>query len=493
MARASNVWNFYCVLRLTAILVVLSSLCACSRPEPGTLQDGQYLVGAYYYLWFPGNFRHGYLRKYLDPPQQPELGVYASTNPAVAEQHIAWAAPRGIDFFAIDWWPSRPDQNAAFTNGFLQARNVGDMRFCLFYETWALGFDKDLGCTSFDADKRERFVADMVDLAERFFDHPSYLKVGGRPVLMLYLSRTFAGDSAGALREARRALRKRGHDVFFIGDEVFWSVTPVKRGRPHPLVPEPQVARIRELDAITSYNMYENALPHHAGYGSRSRFLADVAAKYGEYRAAAGGRTCFVPGLIPGYNDRGVRRGLDHFVIPRQWDRDMGEGSFLASSFDRLGFPFADPRLNMIMITSWNEWNEDTAIEPLADAPPTHRDGTKETDFFTKGFAYAGHGLAYLDTVRDKVVAVSGTVVRPDGAPAAGVPVFAWSGANVVARDVSRSDGSFRLSRLRLPPGLHQVGVSEQARVTAEVLPRYAATGVVLRMTGPGSDPDRDM
>lgn len=461
---------------------MLSLLPGCSRPAPGPLQTDQYLVGAYYYLWFPGNFRHGYLRKYLDPPQQPALGLYASTNVAVAEQHIAWAAPHGIDFFAIDWWPSRPEQNAAFTDGFLRARNVGDMRFCLFYETWALGFDKDLGCTSFDAEKRARFVADMVDLAERFFDHPSYLKVGGRPVLMLYLSRTFAGDFAGALGEARRELRKRGHDVFFLGDEIFWNVTPVKRGRPHPLVPDPQVKRIRALDAITSYNMYENALPEHAGYGARSRFLADVAAKYGEYKAAAGPRTCIVPGLIPGYNDRGVRRGLDHFVIPRQWERALGEGSFLARSFDQLGFPLADPRLNMIMLTSWNEWNEDTAIEPLAPAPATTRDGSRETNFFTRDHAYAGHGLAYLETVRDKVVAVSGTVVQPDGSPAAGTPVFAWSGTNVVARDVSRSDGSFRLSRLRLPPGLYEVGVSEQARTVADVLPRFTTTGLVLRV-----------
>jgi glycoprotein endo-alpha-1,2-mannosidase len=205
------------------------------------------------------------------------------------------------------------------------------------------------------------------------------------------------------------------------------------------------------------------------------------------------GRTCIVPGLIPGYNDRGVRRGLDHFVIPRQWERALGEGSFLARSFDRLGFPLADPRLNMIMLTSWNEWNEDTAIEPLAPAPATTRDGSRETNFFTRDHAYAGHGLAYLETVRDKVVAVSGTVVRPDGSPAAGTPVFAWSGTNVVARDVSRSDGSFRLSRLHLSPGLYEVGVNEQARTVADVLPRFTTTGLVLRMTGPGSDPDRDM
>lgn len=467
--------------RFLSILLALSAVCGCSRPVPGPVQTEQYLVGAYYYLWFPGNFRHGYLRKYLDPPQQPALGLYASTHAAVAEQHIAWAAPHGVDFFAIDWWPTRPEQNAALAEGFLRARNVGDIKFCLFYETWALGFDKDLGCTSFDGEKRKRLVADLVALGDRFFDHPSYLKVGGRPVLMLYLTRTFAGDFAGALREARREWKKRGHDVFLVGDEIFWSVTPVKKGRPHPLVQAPQEKRLLCFDAITSYNLYENARPEHAGYGARSRFIADAAALYEDYRRAGGGRVCLVPGVIPGYNDRGVRRGLDHFVIPRAWDQDGAEGSFLSRAFEKLAMPLADPRLNMIMVTSWNEWNEDTAIEPLADAAPTRVDGSTEKDFFTRGYAYAGHGLAYLRTIRDQVVAVSGSVERPDGTPAAGAEVLAWSCGAVAARATARSDGSFRLSRLHLPPGLYEVGISEQARTAVEVLPRHTATGVVLR------------
>jgi hypothetical protein len=38
----------------------------------------------------------------------------------------------------------------------------------------------------------------------------------------------------------------------------------------------------------------------------------------------------------------------------------------------------ADPRLHAILITSWNEWNEDTAIEPLSPAPPTADDASRD-------------------------------------------------------------------------------------------------------------------
>lgn len=469
-------------MRPIVIIPLLAALLAgCSPPPPGDVQTDRYLVGAYYYLWFPGNFRHGFLRARLDPPQEPALGFYRSADPSVAAQHIAWAAPNGIDFFAVDWWPTRPEQNAALADAFLQAPNIGDIKFCVFYESWALGFNKDWGATVFDDAKRRQFVDDVVAIADRFFGHPSYLRVGGRPVLMLYLTRTFAGEFAEALRDARRALKQRGHDMFLVGDEIFWNVTPaVRTGTPHPLVAEPQVRRLRAFDAITSYNMYEGARQEHRGYGARSAFLGDVARQFEAYRDAAEGRVYFVPGLIPGYNDRGVRRVMDHFAVPRQWDRGDGEGSFLARAFDRIGFPFADPRLNMILLTSWNEWNEDTAIEPLAEAPPTSRDASGAAEFFTQGYRYAGHGFAYLETIRDQVVAASGRAARPGGAPAAGVEIRAWADGRVVATDRSRSDGSFRLSRLRMPPGLYEVGLEGGARTAVEVLPRTTATGLVF-------------
>ena len=53
------------------------------------------------------------------------------------------------------------------------------------------------------------------------------------------------------------------------------------------------------------------------------------------------------------------------------------------------------------MITSWNEWNEDTAIEPVAAAPATTND--RRGGFFTQGYPYEGYGTTYLDIVRDKL------------------------------------------------------------------------------------------
>lgn len=403
-----------------ALLVLLAALAAAlggcreERPAAPPLNTGDWLVGAYYYTWYPRNFHQGTLRAKLVPPQEPELGLYASEDPVTVERHIAQAAGAGIDFLAVGFWPTRAAQNKVLPRAFLKAKNLGDIRFCIFYETWSLGFDSVRGMTVFTPEKSERFVRDMVSFGEKYFGHPSYLKVGGRPVVFLYLTRTLAGDYAAAIRTAREKLRAQGHDVFFVADEVFWNAAPADAtATSQPvLVERPQLERVRLFDAVTSYNMYEGLMEGHRGYGAQSAFVGDVARRYEEFIAAAGPSVYFVPDVLPGYNDRGVRPRVDHFPIPRRWSPEADDASFFREMWRRIGVRFADPRLNMVMITSWNEWNEDTGIEPLKPAPPAPRDQSPTGDYFTRGYAYPGHGEVYLDALRKL------TAEKPPGARA---------------------------------------------------------------------------
>lgn len=464
-----------------ALLLVACAACGDRQAPAPPVQTEQYLVGAYYYLWYPYNFTQGYLRGKLAPPQSPVLGAYRSSDPATAERHIAWASRHGVDFFALDWWPNRPRHNQLVEKAYLKAANVGDVRFCICYETWDLGFDSVTGELDFDRKKADRFVAELTAIGEKFFDHPSYLKVGGRPVVVLYLTRTFRGGFAEAIARARAALAARGHEVFLVGDEVFWKVSPVMSREPVPLARTPQRSRVRLFDAITGYNLYENERPEQRGYPAGSSFVEDSLALYGRYREAAGDGVYVVPGVIPGYNDRGVRPGLDHYVIPRQWEAGAPEGSTFAGLLDRVGLPLVDPRLNMLLVTTWNEWNEDTAIEPLEPAPATARDASRGGADYTQGYPYAGHGTAYLEVLRDRFVAVAGRVTAANGAPRRGVVVAASRDGRELARGVSDSDGYYRISRLRLPPGPCAValpGAPAAGARTVEVRAGETALGV---------------
>lgn len=358
------------------------------------------LVGAFYHLWNPENLGQGYLRARLRPPQT-SMVAHAASGVAGAEADIAAAADHGVDFFALDWWPSRPQLNRRIDERFLAAANVSRIRFCVFYEAADLEADLDHGITQLDAAARRRFVDDLLSIGQRYFDHPSYLRVGGRPVVIIYLSRSLTGDVAGTLGEAREQLRARGENVLLIGDELFWQVAPL-RGRNVAQTPEPQVERAGLFDGLTAYNLYQGDHATRTGYGSSSTFLPDVAALYRRWTAAVDGSVPIVPSVIPGYNDLGLASRAGHRPIPRQWEPGAAEGSFLARFLDDVARPAVDPRLPMILVTSWNEWNEDTSIEPISDAPPTTTDDSPTGRHFTHGAAYAGHGTAYLDVIAER-------------------------------------------------------------------------------------------
>jgi hypothetical protein len=353
-------------------------------------------VGAHHYLWFPQVFDgRRYLRARLRPAQEPQLGEYSSASTAVAEQHIAWAASAGIDFFTLDWWPTVPLRNALIDQAVLAARNIGDIRFCVFYELADLGYDVASGATVFDGETIRRFLTDMEEIATRYFAHPNHLRIEDRPVIFFYVTRTAVGRFEEAMTRFRRDMAAIGFDPYVIADEVFWHVARPDGGGNSE---EPQRDRISLFDAITSYNLFDPTRPSQAGYGASSTLVSDARALFERYRQAS--PRPVIPLAIPGYNDRGLRLEAAHHVIPREWEPGAGEGSFFAEWLQRFTLPLVDSRLPMVLVTSWNEWSEDTAIEPLEPASPTTTDGSPSGRDYTLGFRYGGYGSRYLEVLR---------------------------------------------------------------------------------------------
>lgn len=419
--------------------------------EPKKIQ--QYLVGAYYYPWYPGNWREGYLNARLKPPQMPALGQYDSSDLKVIEQHIAWSSQFGIHFWAISWWPDQSKTDRIVKERILKAKNINDIRFCIFYETSGLGLADDK--IHFTPDKAKKLVSDFKYLAQNYFSHPSYLKIKGRPVAIIYLTRTFIGDYPDAIGELRRSLKEMGFDPYLIGDEIFWYVM---RSTPLPPSSQPYMDRIKLLDGITAYNMYDWAKPKQMGYGSASTFLSEVHDKYREYQKAIGREVDLIPAILPGYNDRGVRLSERHPAIPRQYQAGGEEGSFFRQALNRTVTPFIDPDIGMALITTFNEWNEGTQIEPTLETDFTSQDQSPGKKDYTQGYAYKGYGEKYLAVLRDHFVAVSGRVLDGKGKnPLPQCSLKAFKGEKLLASALTDSRGYFNLSRLNLPPDVYEI------------------------------------
>ncbi len=403
------------VVVLSATVLVPGAPGAAAAAGPAPTKP---LVGAYYFLWNPENLASGTLRAHLDPPQQPAAPTVDSSKPRTAARDIAEAHRAGIDFFAMDWWPYDPgsspmDYRGADANmqSFLAAPDLRSMKFAMFYETWNLGYDGATESTPVDFQMELHFDADMITFARDYFGNPSYLRVDGRPVVFLYLTRTLTGDVAGMIRGAREVLAARGVHPYFIADEAYWRVTPEESVSGGPLLTTtPQVQRIEQFDAITSYSLYYSDPVHPAlgptadsvGYPGTTKIAGDQKLLLAEYRNATGDRVPVVPDVSPGFNDRGFRLATNHPAQPRQWTPRAGPASTLDHFFRCVAVPEVDPGLPMVMVTSWDEWNEDTAVKPIAGVP-TRRDDSPSGQAYTQGYEYGGEGQQSVAVLRRDV------------------------------------------------------------------------------------------
>ena len=80
--------------------------------------------------------------KELDPPAGPKLGEYTSGEGRIVSQHVSWARAAGIDFFVLDWWPSRRSQRGWALKTF-NSPEAADFRFAVQLETLDLKDARD--------------------------------------------------------------------------------------------------------------------------------------------------------------------------------------------------------------------------------------------------------------------------------------------------------------------------------------------------------------
>ena len=119
------------------------------------------------------------------------------------------------------------------------------------------------------------------------------------------------------------------------------------------------------------------------------------------YRAATNGKVPVIPDIASGFNDRGFRLPTNHPAQPRQWMAGDGPSSTLDHLFRCVALPEVDPSLPVVMVTSWDDWNEDTGIEPIGGTP-TRTDDSPSGNAYTQGYTYGGEGRSAVQHAPDR-------------------------------------------------------------------------------------------
>jgi hypothetical protein len=377
------------LIRAILLLIILSF--AFNITNAGGKQ-----VNVFYYPWYDTtrHWQEGYLRSILVPPQPPQLGQYSSRNNSVINQHITWSETYEISNWICSWWGPGSWEDITIENNIAPLLAGHNVTYCIFYESASL-LNLQNNQINFDSSTTATFVSHIHYIASTYFSDPKYLKINGRPVIYLYLSRCFTGSYKAALQQIRQDVQTLGYNIYIVGDEVYWGT--------------PDTARIATLDAITTYNMHGPA--NYAGYPSQTNFISDVYNQFVLYKTAATSKgVTFIPGTNPGFNDRGVRLSANHPVISDQFQQDSSYTSTLSHYADAV-LGLIDPTINSVCVTSFNEWHEDTQIEPSIVSSPTNNDGTPDYEY-TQGYYYKGYGTDYLQVIKDKFGSTTGITVQ---------------------------------------------------------------------------------
>jgi hypothetical protein len=341
-------------------------------------------VAVYYYPWYGPDFHNniGYPRRELIPPQYPSLGEYDDRQPSVIAQHIQWTVNAGVSVWVTSWFGPGRDTDTTTRNNILTHPDIGKINIALFYETE--------GRIPQNADgtwNLSNVAPDIQHIALNYFGHPQYLRIGRTPVLFIYLSRSLfnRGILADVINIMRTAASQRGYNLYIVGDQV-WRNAPA-----NPTTYQP----FQLLDGVTNYDVYGNVR-------TRGDFFArQVGVDNYQNRQIAwlqatkdSGRSCaFLPSVTPGFLKRG-----DFEPMSRKLDESSPPGSLFRALLMN-AFKVTDDRAdNMVMITSWNEWHEDTQIEPVNPSGGV----TNQPSLLTRNLAYDAYGSLYLDILKEE-------------------------------------------------------------------------------------------
>lgn len=301
--------------------------------------------------------------------RKPLWGYLNEADPAVMSMEIDQATEHGVNVFIFDWYwyDGRPFMETTLDNGFLKADNVDKMHFYLMWANHDVLNHWDTRLARVNESNviwtgrvdREEFEKICRRNIEKYFTHPQYYKIDGKPVFMIYdLPQLIAGlggveQTAEALDWFKKEVKKAGFpglDLQF----AMWSINLNYSGFDAGKAANPENEFVKKL-GFTSATHYQFA--HFTDVNRDYVQIADSAVKEWA-RIDSTYQFTFYPHVSVGW-DNSPRTG--HSAVARNNTPENFEAAL------RKAKEFADKhpgQAPLITINSWNEWTETSYLMP---------------------------------------------------------------------------------------------------------------------------------
>jgi len=165
----------------------------------------------------------------LGGPYRPLLGYYATNSTRdiiIAERHMDWMSGHGINFI-INLWSGLDDPGFRERDEFFKEAiskmdifRTGGMKFGIVYEShWRFIGDPNLGINMSDPRNIQILKEDLSYLKINYFDHPSCLRIDGKPLFYIWGNGGMYGNITGGLEDVYKFMEENyGIQLYMVSD-----------------------------------------------------------------------------------------------------------------------------------------------------------------------------------------------------------------------------------------------------------------------------------
>lgn len=301
--------------------------------------------------------------------RKPLWGYINEADPSVMAMEIEQATRHGVNVFIFDWYwyDGRPFMETTLNNGFLRADNVSKMKFYLMWANHDVLNLWDTRLANVNENNviwtgkvnRQEFEKICKRNIEKYFKHPQYYKIDGKPVFMIYdIPQLITGlggikETAEALKWFKEETKKAGFPDLEL-QITMWGINLNYSGFDAGKTDSPENEFVKML-GFTSATHYQ--FVHFTHVDDEYPNVVDRAEK--EWNRIDSVFDCrYYPHVSVGW-DNSPRTGQSP-VIRNNTPENFEKALIKARNFVD-NHPDQAP---LITINSWNEWTETSYLMP---------------------------------------------------------------------------------------------------------------------------------